>query len=101
MIHEVLRLLRVFHDLKAKDLAEKLSISPSYLSEIENGKKEPTLELLNKYSVVFNMPVSSIFLLSEGTEKQSDKKSFKGSLSKLIINFLHKVEGEENAHSSR
>ncbi|NRX73843.1 transcriptional regulator with XRE-family HTH domain [Clostridium beijerinckii] len=40
MINESLRLLRVFHDLKAIDLAKKLSISQSYLSEIENGKKK-------------------------------------------------------------
>ena len=35
MVNEALRLLRVFNDYKAKDFAEKIGISYSYLSEIE------------------------------------------------------------------
>lgn len=62
MINESLRLLRVFHDLKAIDLAKKLSISQSYLSEIENGKKKPSLELIEKYSEVFRIKPSTIFI---------------------------------------
>ena len=50
MINEALTLLRILHDIKAKDLALKLDISPSYLSEIETGKKKPSLEILNKYA---------------------------------------------------
>ena len=53
MLNELLRLLRVLNDLKAVDLAEKLGISPSYLSEIESGKKEPTLDLIQRYAEEF------------------------------------------------
>ncbi|MFC1754422.1 helix-turn-helix transcriptional regulator [Thermoproteota archaeon] len=60
MINESLRLIRVFHDLRTTELAKKLDISPSYLSEIENGKKSPSMELLKKYSVVFKVSASSI-----------------------------------------
>jgi transcriptional regulator with XRE-family HTH domain len=42
-----------------------LSISNSYLSEIEKGTKTPGLELLQRYGEVFKMPVSSILLFSE------------------------------------
>ena len=34
---EVLRLLRVFNDIKANELAKQLGISKSYLSEIEHN----------------------------------------------------------------
>ena len=40
MLNECLRLFRVFHDKKSKDLAKELRIPPSHLSEIELGKKK-------------------------------------------------------------
>lgn len=66
MLNRALRLLRTYHQLSQVQLASRLGISNSYLSEIEKGEtKEPTLELLNKYAGIFNMPVSSILLFSE------------------------------------
>ena len=65
MQHEALRLVRVFHDLNQSTLAERLEISKSFLSEIESGKKTISLELLNKYAEIFNMPVSSLMFFAE------------------------------------
>jgi transcriptional regulator with XRE-family HTH domain len=50
------------------DLAKRLGISNSYLSEIESGDKPPQLDLLEKYSVIFKMPTSSILLFSESMD---------------------------------
>lgn len=74
-IGEALRLVRVYHDIKQTQLSYDLSISSSYLSEIESGKKPPTLELLKKYSDKFNIPVSSVLFFSENIEqaKLTDK----------------------------
>lgn len=60
-----LRLLRLHHDLSQREAAQKLGISPSYLSEIESGTKEPTLGLLNTYALMFNVPASSILFFAE------------------------------------
>jgi transcriptional regulator with XRE-family HTH domain len=66
MLHRALKLLRTYHQLSQVELAKKLGISNSYLSEIEKGdSKEPSLELLGKYAEIFGMPVSSILLFSE------------------------------------
>lgn len=65
MLHRALRLLRTYHHLTQIELAKRLCISNSYLSEIESGNKLPGLELLGKYAEVFKMPVSSILLCSE------------------------------------
>ena len=66
MLHLALRLMRVFlQDLTQKELAELLRISKSHISEIEAGKKTPTLAVLERYASVFEVPVSSIFLFSE------------------------------------
>ena len=69
MINRALNTIRVFHEINQKELAEKLKISRSYISEIESGKKKPSLDLIQQYSKVFDVPVSNIFLLSEFLEK--------------------------------
>ena len=45
---EALRLLRIFNGYKSAELAKKLELSQSYVSELENGKKQPTMEVLDK-----------------------------------------------------
>lgn len=65
MLNRALRLLRTYHQLTQVELAKRLGISNSYLSEIESGDKLPPLDLLNKYSAIFKMPTSSILLFSE------------------------------------
>ena len=72
MLNRALRLLRTYHQLSQVDLAKRLAISNSYLSEIEKGDKTPSLDLLDKYAALFKMPVSSILLFSESIE--SNKK---------------------------
>lgn len=68
MIGEALRLIRVFHDLKQKQAAEKLGLSTSYLSDIERGERTPTLETVERYAREFNMPVSSILFFAENLD---------------------------------
>ena len=65
MIGDALRIIRIFHDRRQNELADKLGMAPSHLSEIEKGKKQPTLQLLEAYASEFKMPVSSIMFFSE------------------------------------
>lgn len=85
MLNEALRLIRVFHDLNAAQLARKLKISPSYLSEIENGRKNVSLELVDKYSRYFNLPNSTILFFGE---KLRERRGY---------NFKWKLDAEEKA----
>ena len=73
MIHRALKLLRSYHNLKQKDLAARLGLSPSHLSEIESGSKPVSYELLEKYSKVFDIPVSSITLFAEAAQSGQPK----------------------------
>jgi transcriptional regulator with XRE-family HTH domain len=90
MLKDALRLIRVFHDLSQKDLAQKLDISKSYLSEVESGKKNPTIDLLNRYSDIFNIPMSSIMFFSERLDSGTNGKieSARNFLSSKIISIL-------------
>jgi len=73
MQHEALRLVRVFHDMNQTTLADRLQISKSYLSEIESGKKQVTLEL-QKYADTFGMPLSSLLFFAEQVEGGAREK---------------------------
>ncbi len=55
--------------MKQSELAVKLGVSKSYMSEIEKGMKAPTIELINKYSEVFAIPASSILFFAENIEQ--------------------------------
>ena len=65
MIGEVLRLIRVIEGIKANDMAKKLGISPSYLSLIENEKKRPSVELIEKFAGVIGVRPSQVMFFYE------------------------------------
>ena len=92
MLSEALRVLRQFHDLKSKDMAYELGISPSYLSEIERGKKEPNLSLIRRYAEVFNTTPSSILFFSEDIESAQQRPNFKNIVIKKTLKFLQDIE---------
>ncbi len=97
MLNEALRLIRVFHDLNQKDLADKLGISNSYLSEIESGKKTPTLEVIEKYSEVFSMPSSSILFFSENLNNEEKPEKTKKNISNKVIKILDWISAKSTA----
>ena len=84
MINDALKLVRVYHNLKQKDLADALKLSPSYLNEIESGKKQVTLEVLEKYSKFFKIPTSSLLYFAERKGKHGEKGSVNPIATKAI-----------------
>lgn len=88
MLNEALRLLRVYHDLTQTQLSYELGISKSFLSEIESGKKVPSLELLNKYSVRFDLPLSSLLFFSENLEKSKVTDKVRLSVARKAVALL-------------
>ena len=91
MNNKALKIIRQFHELKQVELATQLGISKSYLSEIESCKKPTSLELLNKYSKIFDIPVSSLVFFSEnlGRNKLLSNK-FKNVVSSKIIDLINR-----------
>lgn len=100
MLGEALRLIRVYHDLKQKQVAERLDISTSYLSEIEKGHKMPSLDLIQRYSDIFGLPVSSIMFFAETVEDGSafDRaRSFVAGKMVGLMQFLEARSGRAHA----
>ncbi len=91
MLGEALRLIRVFHDSKTGELAKALDISPSYISEIESGKKTPSLDTLKKYADYFDTTISAIMFFAEDLDKDK-KEPVKATARKKLIKFLQIIE---------
>lgn len=75
MIGDTLKKMRQIYGYKASELSTMLGISASYLSEIENNKKEPSLSLLKKIAEVYDIKLSSLVLISESCE-EAEKHGF-------------------------
>ena len=90
MIGDILKRTRVIYGYKASEMSAKLGISASYLSEIENNRKQPSLELLEKYAHIYGIRLSSLILLSENFEDAERE----GQGPVLVRNMMiHLIEG--------
>jgi transcriptional regulator with XRE-family HTH domain len=94
MLNEALRLVRAYHDLSQSELCVQLGISNSYLSEVESGKKQPTLELLNRYSEHFGIPVSSLLFFSENLHHVGLTSNLRVGAAKKVLALLQWVEAK-------
>lgn len=101
MLNRALKLLRTYHQLKQVELAKRLDIGNSYLSEIENGLKTPSIDLLQKYSEIFKIPVSSIILFSEKIEEpQRSSEKLRVAAADKILRLLEWIDERDAVEQS-
>ena len=99
MIHTALKLTREFHRMKQVDLADKLQVSRSYLSEIESGSKTISVALLDKYSQVFNVPASTFLLFKDTVVEPVDKAQ--AVRAERLLKFFEWVAHEDDEHREK
>jgi len=100
MLGEALRLIRVFHDMKQVELAERLGVSKSHVSEIENGNKSPSLDLIERYSEAFKIPVSSIMFFAEELPHAKTGDKVRSKIAGTVIDILRFVERKADAEDA-
>jgi transcriptional regulator with XRE-family HTH domain len=74
--------LRHSKRISQEGLAEKMGISSKYLSSIERGKENPTLDTLIKLSEALDIELSEVFNFSHEGKSVKDLKAFITSLMK-------------------
>ncbi|MBF4336378.1 helix-turn-helix domain-containing protein [Vibrio anguillarum] len=90
MIHKALRLIRQYHEHNQLELSSSLRITKDKLTAIETGKEVVTKDLLEKYSAIYEIPVSSLVFFSESLSKNG---KFSGKIrSKLAGKALNILE---------
>lgn len=86
----VLRLLRIANNnMSIKELSQKTNIASNYVSEIESGKKNPSLEILAKYSKALNIRESTILYFAELNKKENS------TYQTLLIKILEEIAKKE------
>ena len=72
------------------DLATKAGISVSYLSMLENSKRDPTVSTVTKIAEALGVPVEILFFLgAEGGELAGIDKALAGQLALTALGLLN------------
>lgn len=94
----LLKQMRHIYGYSADDMCNKLNISRSYLSALENNEKtgkQPSMDLLNRYAEVFGIRTSSLVLLSEEFKTTKAENFIRSLMIKLINKMGSDVENQE------
>ena len=61
-VGRAVKFARIASGLKQKDLADRLDVSPNYLSLVENDKREPSVSFLRSLAGELEIPLGLLFL---------------------------------------
>jgi transcriptional regulator with XRE-family HTH domain len=73
-IGKTIKEIRESKKIKQKELSESCSLTVSYLSQIENNKKDPSISVLRKISNSLEIPLPIIFFMSLDETDIPDRK---------------------------
>ncbi len=78
-IEKTLKEIRQEKQLKQIDAAKLVGISQTHLSQLENGKKNASVDVLKKFAKAYNLPLAVIFIrsLDENDVDKSKRLTFK------------------------
>lgn len=95
------RIVRAAFNLRQADLAPRLNITPSQLSLIEAGKRQPSLKVVNALARAVNMPAPLVTLLASSAEDVASTTADNvGDLAKALLRLLVAAK-DEPQHSFR
>lgn len=63
--NNVYRLLRIARDMRVKDVAEAVGVTRAYISAIEAGEREPSLDKALAYAKALRVDENTFFSLRE------------------------------------
>lgn len=89
-IGQAIKLCRIRRGISQAELARRAECSVSYLSMLENNKRDPTISTMNKISKALCVPVGIIFFLgAEGNDLVGIDKSLQGDIARTALELLN------------
>jgi transcriptional regulator with XRE-family HTH domain len=96
---QAIKFCRQQRDLTQPVLAERAGISPSYLSVLEKGKRDPSFSMIEKIARALDVPLSLlIFIATDPSEIQGLPTEITEKLAAATMNLLRAAR-DENQHS--
>ena len=90
LIHEAIRLIRIYQDRPQHEVAKEIGFVNSWVSETEKGKKKVTEEMLKNFAAVYNVEVEDIISLAK---KLQSNENFRKETFSLILD--NAIRGDE------
>lgn len=90
-----IKFCRQQRNLTQPELARRAGISPSYLSVLEKGKRDPSFSMIEKIARALDVPLSLlIFVATDASEIQGLPTEVTEKLSAVTMNLLRAVRNE-------
>lgn len=81
IVGERIKMFRAEKKLTLRDLSKKADISISFLSDIENGRSNPSLERLKDIAAALNVPISVLLDENINNKELSPEQKIKNAVS--------------------
>ncbi len=75
-IGERIRIYRLKRGLSQEQLAELAGLHPTYIGQLERGEKNATMETIEKVSLALEIPLSELFQLLGGEQKEAPNYAY-------------------------
>lgn len=91
-----IKICRVRKGWTQETLAKKADVSASYLSLVENNKRDATLSSVKRIAQRLGVPLSLLmFLAADGTELQGLPEDLRDRMSTLVLKLLSEDRGPQ------
>jgi len=87
-IGSTLKLLRTASNLTQSSLAKDLNVTANYLSLIENGRKEPSLTFLKRFSKKLDAPLGYFLWLALEENRSQEEFDLKRKMDELLVTII-------------
>ncbi len=99
MINEALSIARLYWGYSQSELAERLGVSQSMVSEIERGAKDVSMDMLERYSKALNVRKSQLMFFAEEIEGEPPQRRGKLIVAEKVLRLLSALK-PETAHGA-
>ena len=92
MINDALRLLRLYCGFSQAEMANQLSTTQSLVSDVEGGRKNVTMDLLEAYSKATDIRMSDLLFFAEEIEGQPMPRRGQLIVAEGVLKILEKLK---------
>lgn len=92
MINEALRLLRLYCGFSQVEMAGRLAVAQSLVSQVEAGRKSVTMDLLKAYSEATGVRMSQLLFFAEEIEGVPIARRGQLIVADKVIKLLEKIK---------